>query len=205
VGQYNRGGPCLHELSHRRKMNYVTTNLRRVKKKRESNWQRRDSVEGEHSTTKHRDGRNGRREKGSEYEGGDAWRRKTLALVPWPRALVDPALVGAAKAALPEHHLRLEPARGGPQLGERELPQLRRLQDPPDDRARARSTVVVASHLSLLRPAAVVARLRRRRPCRRPLRRRSCTSHQQRSDVGPSRTITVERRDPGLGRAGRRR
>jgi hypothetical protein len=27
-------------------------------------------------------------------------------------------------------------------------------------------------------------------------------SHQQRLDVGPSRTITVERRDPGLGRVG---
>lgn len=33
------------------------------------------------------------------------------------RALVDPALVDPAEAALPEHHLRLEPARGLPQLG----------------------------------------------------------------------------------------
>ncbi|ONM55730.1 hypothetical protein ZEAMMB73_Zm00001d020856 [Zea mays] len=49
VGKYNRGGPCLHELSRRRKTNYVTTNLRRVKKKQESNWQRRDSVVGEES------------------------------------------------------------------------------------------------------------------------------------------------------------
>jgi hypothetical protein len=41
--------PRLRELSRRRKTNYVTTNLRRVKKKQESNWQRRDSVEGEES------------------------------------------------------------------------------------------------------------------------------------------------------------
>jgi hypothetical protein len=74
VGQYNRGGPRLRELSRRRKTNYVTTNLRRVKKKRESNWQRRDSVEGEESRpwniapAKHRDG--------SEYEGGGVGRRK---------------------------------------------------------------------------------------------------------------------------------
>jgi hypothetical protein len=133
VGQYNRGGSCLCELSRRRKTNYVTTNLRRVKKKRESNWQRRDNVEGEESRPWNTAQRNTgmvetvEEKKGSEYEGGGTGRRKILALVPWPRALVDPALVDLAEVALPEHHLRLEPARGGPQLGERELPRLRRL------------------------------------------------------------------------------
>ena len=94
------------------------------------------------------------------------------------RALVDPALVDPAEAALPEHHLRLEPARGLPQLGQRELPQPRRLQNPPGTRARR----IVSSSRLLLRPAAAVARLRRRRrPCRR-LRRRPCTcTRQQRS------------------------
>jgi hypothetical protein len=46
------------------------------------------------------------------------------------RALVDLALVDLAEATLPEHHLRFEHMRGGLQLGERELPQLRHLQDP---------------------------------------------------------------------------
>lgn len=72
------------------------------------------------------------------------------------RALVDPALVDPAEAALPEHHLRLEPLRRRPQLRERELPQPRRLEDAP----RPRTSL-------LLRPAAVG----RLRPCRRPFGR----------------------------------
>jgi hypothetical protein len=78
------------------------------------------------------------------------------------RALVDPALVDRAEAALPEHHLRLQPARGHPQLGERELPQPRRFQNPPETRALVRT---VSSSLLLLRSPAVARLRRRQRPC----------------------------------------
>ena len=80
-GQYKRGGACLRELSRRRKTNYVTTNLCRVKKKWKSNWQRRDSVEGEESRPWNTAQRNTgmvetvEEKKGSEYEGGGTGRR----------------------------------------------------------------------------------------------------------------------------------
>jgi hypothetical protein len=72
------------------------------------------------------------------------------------RAHVDPALVDPTEAALPEHHLRLEPPRHRPQLRQRELPQPRRLENtsrPRRARRRPRTPV-------LMPPAAA-------RPCTR--------------------------------------
>jgi hypothetical protein len=77
--------PRLRELGRNGKTNYVTTNLHRVRKKRESSWQRRDRVEEgkefgktmEHSTTK-TDGKSGGEKKGNEHEGGGAGRREGL-------------------------------------------------------------------------------------------------------------------------------
>jgi len=73
--------PRLRELGRNGKTNYETTYLHRVKKKRESNWQRRDRVEEgkefgktmEHSTAK-----TGGEKKGSEHEGGGAGQREGL-------------------------------------------------------------------------------------------------------------------------------